>query len=283
APPAPAPNGDTSEPARAAPSQDRPTSDSPKPVEETRVAKVEEAPVVASIDPDEISVPPIGDVAVEGFFSERDLAGRLEAETDDDDALAATDKAKRKADPKVVQRRARFVRYVTWAVAGAAVVCLAAVGRTAVSAVSSTSSVASKQAIVGEAATAAPKAAVPAVAPIAQPSVAPSPSTVATAAESAAPTEAASAAPETASDEIVGDASEEKAKARSLLEKRKIAEAIEAGERSVKLDASDGEAWLILGAAYQEKGNIVEARRAYASCVKEGKTGPRQECAKMLR
>ena len=51
----------------------------------------------------------------------------------------------------------------------------------------------------------------------------------------------------------------------------------------MKLDATDAEAWLILGAAYQEKGNIAEARRAYASCVKEGKTGPRTECAKMLR
>ncbi|MDF2695456.1 MAG: hypothetical protein K0S65_3839, partial [Labilithrix sp.] len=96
-------------------------------------------------------------------------------------------------------------------------------------------------------------------------------------------TVAVAATADTTAEPVTGDAKEEKSKARSLLEKRKIADAIEAGERSVKLDPSDGESWLILGAAYQEKGNMVEARRAYASCVKEAHTGPRNECAKMLR
>jgi Flp pilus assembly protein TadD len=102
---------------------------------------------------------------------------------------------------------------------------------------------------------------------------------VAAPSESAAPTESAATAPGAPT----GNAKEEKAKARTFLERRKLAEAIEAGERSVALDPTDAEAWLILGAAYQEKGKNAEARRAYASCVKEGKNGPRNECMNMLR
>jgi Flp pilus assembly protein TadD len=86
-----------------------------------------------------------------------------------------------------------------------------------------------------------------------------------------------------ASAEAPGDAKAKKAKARALLERRKLSEAIEAAERSTVLDPTDGEAWLILGAALQEKGDLANARRAYASCVKEGKKGPRNECANLLR
>jgi hypothetical protein len=53
------------------------------------------------------------------------------------------------------------------------------------------------------------------------------------------------------------------------------------GLESVRLDPVDGEAWLILGAAYQMVGDAKEARRAFASCLKEGKRGPRGECAAM--
>ena len=49
------------------------------------------------------------------------------------------------------------------------------------------------------------------------------------------------------------------------------------------LDPTDGEAWLLLGAAYQEKGLNAEARRAFTSCLKEGKRGPMGECRAMLR
>ncbi len=74
-----------------------------------------------------------------------------------------------------------------------------------------------------------------------------------------------------------------KAEARGLLERGKATLAIEAGERSVALDPSDGEAWLILGAAYQEKGNQKDARRAFQSCSKLGKRGPMAECRAMLQ
>jgi Flp pilus assembly protein TadD len=49
----------------------------------------------------------------------------------------------------------------------------------------------------------------------------------------------------------------------------------------VALDPTDGEAWLILGAAYQEKGDMKNARRSYKACLEQGKRGPKYECAAM--
>jgi Flp pilus assembly protein TadD len=76
---------------------------------------------------------------------------------------------------------------------------------------------------------------------------------------------------------------EEKNDARRALERGKVTESIEAGERAVALDPQDGEAWLLLGAAYQEKGKLGDARRCYAACLKQGKRGPLGECQAMLR
>ncbi|MCA9586422.1 MAG: hypothetical protein KC657_13785, partial [Myxococcales bacterium] len=93
----------------------------------------------ASADPDEISIPPIGDVHAEQFFSEGDLGAHLKGEIDDDEELWTPDRelAARRTMPAVVQRRERYIRYVKWAVVGGAVVCLAALGRAAVSRLSS--------------------------------------------------------------------------------------------------------------------------------------------------
>lgn len=217
-------------------------------------------------DPDQLSVPPIGDLAVdEEFFSEGDVS-RLVSDAIEGDALTYADNATRKSEPHVVERRARFARYVKWAVTGAVVVCLAAVARTTMSSKTPTTALRSATVVATETARAVPKAA----------------------AQAAAPTADLLAAPEAADpamepEPVTGDAKEEKTKSRVFLEKRRIEDAIDAGERSVKLDPTDGEAWLILGAAYQEKGNMVEARRAYSSCVKQAMSGPRHECAKMLR
>ena len=71
--------------------------------------------------------------------------------------------------------------------------------------------------------------------------------------------------------------------ARQALESGRTGVAIEAGERSVALDPTDGETWLLLGAAYQEKGRAADARKAFTSCIKEGKKGPIGECRAMLR
>ena len=37
------------------------------------------------------------------------------------------------------------------------------------------------------------------------------------------------------------------------------------------------------GLAYQEKGDIKDARRCYKSCISEGKRGSKADCAAMLR
>ncbi len=58
---------------------------------------------------------------------------------------------------------------------------------------------------------------------------------------------------------------------------------MEEGEAAVALDPEDGESWLILGAAYQEKGDPKKAREAFTSCIKLGKRGPKGECGAMLR
>jgi len=75
----------------------------------------------------------------------------------------------------------------------------------------------------------------------------------------------------------------EKSTSQAALERGKIAASIAAGERSVALDPTDGEAWLVLGAAYQAQGNANEARRCYSACIQKGNRGPRRECAAMLR
>jgi hypothetical protein len=78
-------------------------------------------------------------------------------------------------------------------------------------------------------------------------------------------------------------AQKQKDTARIALERGKVADSIEAGEKSVELDPTDGEAWLILGAAYQQRGDAKNARRCYKACMERGTRGPRSECAAMLR
>jgi hypothetical protein len=275
---------------------------------------------------------PIADVDAESerFFSEGETPRPVGTDTlDGEEPLTLTDKAKRKSEPAVVERRARFERYVKWAVAGAAVVCLAAAGTVllpksspAVSAhltaeappepkaaapaaiapkgeaakpegakaegakAEGTSPEGVKPEPAKEAANAnpSPEGAKPDPAKAESANANPSPEGAKPEPGNAAPPAAETAKPETtAATEGSGDAKQEKQAAQRALERRKLTDAIAAGERSVAFDPTDGEAWLILGAAYQEKGNMVEARRAYSSCVKDAKTGPRAECAKMLR
>ncbi len=263
----------------------------------TDVSKVEgkkkRKPRVASLTPPPVEAPTADDdddddivesaehVAIqEKFFSDGDLTRHDHAD-DELDAIRPS-KAFRLAEPAVVQRRERYSRYVKWAVAIAAVVCIAAIGRTLiVGGDPKEKNTATREAPPPPVETTkpveAPKAEAPK--PAAEPAPAPSvePATSASAAEPAAPAVVAPAEPPT------GDAKEEKKNAQTALEHRRTADAIAAGEKSVAIDPTDGEAWLILGAAYQDKGDIAAARRAFASCVKEGKTGPVAECGKMLR
>ncbi|MGD0676042.1 MAG: hypothetical protein ABSC94_11515 [Polyangiaceae bacterium] len=70
---------------------------------------------------------------------------------------------------------------------------------------------------------------------------------------------------------------------RAALERGHVGQAVAAGERSVALDATDAEAWLILGASYQEKGDLQNARRCYRTCVQARGESSRSECIRMLR
>ncbi|MBS2018450.1 MAG: hypothetical protein JST00_36635 [Deltaproteobacteria bacterium] len=268
-----------------------------------------ETPLVhmtAITTPSEISIPPASDLvvepALERFFSEGDLAPAPHVIDEDDDwgDSPRSQKAKQKASPEAIARRAKFSRYVSIAVAGAAVVCIAAFARSlAFPGARATAKLSAPVAAVAPPAVKAAEPAVVAPAPVpspaaeakvaaspkpeeAKPADAPKPEE-AKAADTTAKVEEAKAdapKPAVASDKT---ALEEKVVSRRALERGKLNDAIEAGERSVALDATDGEAWLLLGAAYQEKGNMKDARRCYAACLKEGKRGPVNECRAMLR
>jgi hypothetical protein len=75
---------------------------------------------------------------------------------------------------------------------------------------------------------------------------------------------------------------QEKQTAKAALERGANGVAVSSGERSVALDASDGEAWLVLGAAYQAMGNTGQAKRCFNACVTQGKKGPIGDCRDML-
>jgi hypothetical protein len=205
-----------------------------------------------------------------------------------------------KLTPEIARRRADLSRYVKFAVAAASALCLAALVKVAV-AHNSTESGASRPTLAAAVAAPPVQAPVQAVAPPvethaaatppaplpAETQAAPVPSTPPPAETVAAavipPAEAVTAAPvPTEAPELDPKAAaKEKNTARSLLERGKMADAIEAGERSVAFDPTDGEAWLILGAAYQEKGDMKNARRSYKACLEQGKRGPKYECAAM--
>ncbi len=205
----------------------------------------------------------------------------------------------READPGAIasvppQRRSAFLRYVGIAVALCAVLCLAALARMAYAnrseqapPVTSTVSPApavvgaasAAPAVVGGASAAAANAPLP-VEPVASaaPPAAPAASASAVAAAEV-PAEPASAPPEVPTKTAL----EEREAARRLLERNKLADAIEAALRSTSIDPTDADAWLLLGAAYQASGKSADARAAYGTCAKEAKKGSVRECQLMLR
>jgi hypothetical protein len=79
------------------------------------------------------------------------------------------------------------------------------------------------------------------------------------------------------------EALRQKKASQAALERGRIAISIEAGESAVLLDPLDADAWLVLGAAYQQKGDLAQARRCYKACVQRGQRGNRSECLAMLR
>jgi hypothetical protein len=253
-----------------------------------------------------------GDEAAGRFFSDAPVAVPsepvhvLEIEDAPRQEIAARSRAER-------ERRRYLTRYVVSAVALSGVICIAAVVHATGMSVRPT---ASQEASTPSLAPARLLGAAAAESPI-EPKVAPAPSTDTVASAPVAPAvepaevpavapaaveavvpaaapaqtlvgEIAGAKPDSggvATDEPSDPHAALKAKQESqrALDLGKVALSIEAGERSVRLDASDAEAWLILGAAYMQHGGGAQARRSFTSCVQLAKRGPRNECAALLR
>jgi hypothetical protein len=228
---------------------------------------------------DDSSYPPV-DLDTH-FFDGSDRHSVDDLEHEDRDPRMAL-----KLTPEVARRRADLQKYVKFAVAGASALCLAALVK--VSLAHGRSDEGTHRSTAVAAAVAAPvqapvepaAAPVPAAAPPVDTAAAQAPAPVAAAAASPEGQPAASPdAPAATPDPVA--AAKEKVTSRNALERGKNADAIEAGERSVALDPTDGEAWLILGAAYQAKGDMKNARRSYKACLEQGKRGPKSECAAM--
>jgi tetratricopeptide (TPR) repeat protein len=224
---------------------------------------------------DETSVPPVGDLETP-FFDIRGRTDELELDLDTRDPRSAL-----KMSVAAARRRAQFARYVSLAMGFAAALCIVALLKTAVARKSDEPGIprlASTNAppatpVAPAAANALPRVA---SAELVAPPEAPPPIDTAATVEPAATSDVAPAV----DPEVAG---REKGVSRAALERGRLGEAIGAGERSVSLDPSDGEAWLILGAAYQQQGNASEARRCYKACIETGRRGPKNECAAMLR
>jgi hypothetical protein len=93
-------------------------------------------------------------------------------------------------------------------------------------------------------------------------------------------TSEASASPSQGYDPL--EARRQKQTAQRALERSDPTEAITLAERSVALDPTDAESWLILGAAYLQRGQASDARRCFTTCAKTATRGPRAECAALL-
>ncbi|MDB4996537.1 MAG: hypothetical protein JWM74_3969 [Myxococcaceae bacterium] len=242
----------------------------------TPIVSVEAETPFAALAPDAIAAEPTFDDDAADFFrvgeslpppatvevdderdDERDHAARGDVSASDRVALAAA------------ARRRAFSRHVLGVVALAVVVCIAAFVRSATGAPSSVST---------PVATAIAKSTSPAPETVVAKAEAPAAVASAEAPAPAAPAAAPTVAPDAPAEISPAAARVAREDARRLLEGGSAAAAAAAGVRSVDLDPTDAEAWLILGAAYQLAGKGTEARNAFRSCSKLAKRGNVGEC-----
>jgi type IV secretory pathway VirB10-like protein len=240
-------------------------------------------------DADERSFPPVADLGVRGRGPEEDAF-------DDGEHHAAVERRRALMSPNARQRRARFAKYVAGAVGASVVLCAAALVKTSLARgpgehgwSEGTARPAQATHVVGAAPKAEPASPTPPAGPLVTPSAEPAPPTLPMVAppvvepQPSAPAMAVEpqAASTSAPAATLAGASKERESSRFALERGDLGTAIAAGERSVALDPSDGEAWLVLGAAYQARGEIGQAKRCYKACLEEGKRGPKGECRAM--
>jgi tetratricopeptide (TPR) repeat protein len=199
----------------------------------------------------------------EAFFAIGDDGAAFEDENEaQSDPL--DERTIRLSAPEVVQRRKRASKYV----AACTVFCALLLSLGLVKSARSARAESTRAS--------APSIAVPAQAPQPEPEVFPSvePETLRVAQEPVA-------APIRDRDPKAAKAKTREAQA--LLDRGKLALAIDASQEAVTLDSEDAEAWLTLGAAHQAKGDAKAARDAFSRCTKESKRGPKYECFAMLR
>jgi tetratricopeptide repeat protein len=235
------------------------------------------SPVVA---PDEGSFPPVAEFGLQGERDDLDMS-------EEGDDPRAVERHRALMSPGAKKRRARFAKYVGGAMAASLVLCAAAVVKISAPSVSDPPP---KMAFAAPtrlspppvSASSAPRvpapveasSAVAAVASEPPPTPVPAPKTVPSAAVQDAPPLSVAPSPP------VG-AIKERESSRFALERGDLGTAISAGEKSVALDPTDGEAWLVLGAAYQARGNLAQAKRCYRACIEQGTRGPKAECRAM--
>jgi tetratricopeptide (TPR) repeat protein len=247
-------------------------------------------------DAREGSLPPLGVLETRGGDLDDELF---------DEGRVALERRRALMSPEARRRRARFARYVIATVAAATVLCAAAFVKTAFEQgwgePSQHASAAPSATAAPEVAAVQPPAPALAPAPAPEPARAPAPEpapAVAMAMEpvaaqpgatqapapEVAPVEAAQTAQAAAANPApAGNAKKDRESARFALERGDLGGAITSGERSVALDPTDGEAWLILGAAYQSRGELAEAKRCYRACVDQATRGPKGECRAMAQ
>ncbi len=168
-------------------------------------------------------------------------------------------------------RRRRLERYVKLAVVCSSALCLAAITRVGVSRLR-------PETPTAYAASAIAPATAPAIVAETSPAIDPAPATAAepaTAIPTLPPAPAEPPAP-------TKSATEERDDARKLLERGKAKDAYEAAQRSVAIDPTDADAWLLVGAAAQELGKGKEAHEAFVTCTKQAKKGEVGECRALL-
>ncbi len=242
-------------------------------------------PWAQAVQADEGSFPPVAEFGLRG--GDPNLAAM-----DDSEDPRALERQRALMSPAARERRARFAKYVAVAMGVSLVLLAAAVVKTSLPA--SPSESLAKVALAGPAqapsrsASPAPVAAPPApvrseatpVQPLTQPTpdvaIEPLPSSSAVAVAPPSVPPPIPAAP-------LGGATKEREASRFALERGDLGTAVASGERSVALDPSDGEAWLVLGAAYQARGELAQAKRCYRACVEQGTRGPKAECRAMAQ